>query len=225
VRVAGRRLSFAIVCQASGRVSVTAPAIASGVLARGGYSCQDRRAVVQLSVKSAAAHRLSALGSTLAGLTLVQGRATEQLSLTLETHTTASKYWTDGGLECNLLGEYEPYLVAPNFRVSPAVVIDVRPWVAWYTAATGWRWIGTAGVNASRWYSWTASPTGIAQWETPAGAINPWTWAPIDVHAGRGTYATSVFEVEYWYKNPTYVWKYGPSVTAANNVETYCNYP
>jgi hypothetical protein len=34
-----------------------------------------------------------------------------------------------------------------------------------------------------------------------------------------------VFELVYWYTHPSYVWKYGPSVAASNDIETYCGYP
>jgi hypothetical protein len=223
-RVHGRNYSVAIACQKSGYVSLTAAALAGGIVSRGGYLCVNRRAVANLSLSQASARALSRLGSTLADLSLVQGGTTEHLSVTLETHATGSSYWSDGGMECGLLGPYEPYVVSPNFRASPGVVVDVRPWIAWYTAADGWRWLGTAGVNASLWYQWTATPSGIQEWATPAGAINPWTWAPVYAHPGQHTYAISVFELVYLYKTPTYVWKYGPSVNAANRVETYCAY-
>ena len=35
-------------------------------------------------------------------------------------------FWTNGGLQCNLYGADTPYLVAPNFKVTPPAVIDVR---------------------------------------------------------------------------------------------------
>jgi hypothetical protein len=220
-RLQGRQFTLAIACHAGGRVSVTAPAIAGGVLAHASYSCRKGAAVAKLKLSAGHAGRLRALGSTLAGVTL----GSQHLSLTLEARTTASSYWSDGGLECSLLGADEPYVVDPNFTVTPSVTIDVRPWLAWYTPANGWRWLGTAGVNSSRWYQWTATTTGVEQWVTPAGAINPWTWAPIQVHPGQNTSAISVFEVVYLYPHPRYVWKYGPSVTSGTTVNTYCSYP
>jgi hypothetical protein len=224
-RLRGLRFSLAIACRTNGRVTVAASALARGVIARAGYLCRGRRAVAQLALSRSSARRLAAAGSTLAGVRFGRGRAADQFSLTLESRSTAATYWSDGGLECGLLGADEPYVVAPDFTVSPPVIIDVRPWVAWYTPAEGWRWLGTEGVNASRWYRWTATPSGVQQWQTPAHAINPWTWAPIHVRPGKHTYAISVFEVMYWYKHPSYVWKYGPSVTSATGVSAYCRYP
>jgi hypothetical protein len=155
---------------------------------------------------------------------LGRGGTTTPSPLTLEARATPAGFWTDGGLECDLLGPDEPYAVSPNFKVSPTETIDVRPLVAWYTAAHGWRWLGTQGINASGWYRWTATPTGIQQWETPAYAVNPWTWAPIDVHPGERTYAISVFEVVYWHAHPGYEWRYGPSVPATGGAGAYCSF-
>lgn len=224
VRVHGLRLTLAIACKTGGRVSVTAAAIRPGVLARARYACRNRRASAQLSLRRADARRLAALGPTPAGVTLGQGTAA-QLSLTLQTTAQGPSYWSDGGLECSLLGTDRPYLVAPNFTLTPPAVIDVRPWVAWYTPTNGWRWLGTAGVNTSTWYRWTATSSGVQQWKTPAGAINPWTWAPISVHPGQKTYAIGVFEIVYWYAHPHYVWRYALSSPGANVLTTYCNYP
>jgi hypothetical protein len=179
VRVHQSQFAVPIACRASGRVSVTAAAIRSGVLARGTYTCRSGHASAQLRLRQDDARRLAVLGPTLTSVALGQGGAGARLSLTLEANAQSPGYWSDGGLQCAFLGSYEPYLVAPNFTDTPPVVIDVRPWVAWYTDANGWRWLGTAGVNASRWYRWTATPSGIEQWTTPAGAVNPWTWAPI----------------------------------------------
>ena len=105
-------------------------------------------------------------------------------------------------------------LVAPNFTVTPSAIIDVRPWFAFYTPSNGWRWLGTTGVNSSSWYRWSATPTGVATWMTPAGALNPWTWAPLPVRPGQQTYAITAFEVIYWYAHPRYVWAYAPCIWA-----------
>lgn len=203
---------------------VTASAIRPGVLTRAKYACRNRRASPQLRLRRADARRLAALGPTLAGVALGQGSETARLSLTLQTTAVPPSYWSDGGLECSLLASYRPYLVAPDFTVTPPVVIDVRPWVAWYAPRTGWRWLGTTGVNASHWYRWTATPSGVLQWRTPAGAINPWTWAPISVHPGQDTYAIGVFEIVYRYAHPSYVWRYAPSSPGLNARTTYCKY-
>jgi hypothetical protein len=224
VRVHQLQFAVSIACRTSGRVSVTAGAIRSGVLARGTYTCRNGHASAQLQLRRADARRLATLGPTLTSVTLGKGGATARLSLTLETGAQSPGYWSDGGLQCSFLGSYEPYLVAPDFTDTPPVVIDVRPWVAWYTPSNGWRWLGTVGVNASRWYRWTATPSGIEQWTTPARAVNPWTWAPIHVHPGDDTYAIGVFEVMYWYTRPHYTWRYTRSSLGGNSLTTYCNY-
>ena len=111
-------------------------------------------------------------------------------------------------------------MLAPNFTVTPATTIDVRPWLAWYTAATGWQWLGTDGPDASRWYRWTGTPDGVAEWHTPSGAINPWTWGPISISPGQGTYVIAVLEAVYWYSHPVYVWRFAHSYPTS----PYCAY-
>jgi len=223
-RVHQLQFSVAIACRTSGRVSVSAGAIRPGILARGRYTCRNRRASAQLRLRPADARKLASLGPTLASATLAEADGGARPSLTLQTGAQSPAYWSDGGLQCSLLGSYQPYLVAPNFRVTPPAVIDVRPWVAWYTPSGGWRWLGTVGVNASQWYRWTATPSGVAQWITPAGASNPWTWAPIAVHPGGDTYAVGVFEVVYWYAKPRYTWKYALSSAAQTGLTAYCQF-
>lgn len=220
-----RQLTLAIVCGTNGRASVTAPAIRKGVLASTSYRCKAGRANPQLSFKARDAGKLAGLRSTLAHVTLGRGAATDEFSLTLEAKPTASSFWSDGGLECSVLGGDQPYLVAPNFTLTPAAIIDVRPWVAFYTAGHGWRWLGTAGLNQSTWLRWTATSTGVMQWRTPTGALNPWTWAPINVQPGQQTYAIGVFEVIYWYHVPRYVWRVTYSHPSSFTLGTYCSYP
>jgi hypothetical protein len=224
VLVRGRQLTLAIACRSGGQVSLTASTLGSGVLARGGYGCRNRQGSAQLSLRPVAAAHLRALKSTLARVALGPENA-EHFSVTLEATPTSPAFWSNGGLECSLLGAYEPYLVAPNFTVTPPAIIDVRPWVAWYTPANGWRWLGTTGVNDSSWYRWSATPSGVVTWMTPAGALNPWTWAPIHVPAGRQTYAIGVFELIYWYAKPRYVWAYTHSRLNASALGTYCSFP
>jgi hypothetical protein len=215
----GRHLALAIACRSRGAVSLTASALGPGVLSRGGYACRHGQASAQLSLSPAAARRLKALRSTLAGVTLGGGGA-EHFSVTLEATPTKPAYWTNGGIDCNFLGAYEPYLVSPNFTVTPPALISVRPWVAYYTPANGWRWLGTQGINSSSWYLWWATPGGVATWVTPTGALNPWTWAPIHVPAGHQIDALGVFEVIYWYAHPRYTWAY-----TSSTLGTYCTYP
>jgi hypothetical protein len=223
VLIQGRKLTLKLACRSNGRVSLTASAVRAGVLARGGYACRQRQASVQLSLGRADARRLTALKSTIA--TVSFGSAgTQRYWITLETRSTPPPYWSDGGMECNLLGADEPYLVAPNFTLTPPAIIDVRPWVAWYTPANGWRWLGTTGLNSSSWYRWTATPSGVGEWITPTGALNPWTWAPIRVRPGQQTYALGVFEVIYWYHESRYIWAYTKSRLNASAIGTFCSY-
>ncbi|MFL5861859.1 MAG: hypothetical protein ACJ780_13940 [Solirubrobacteraceae bacterium] len=178
-----------------------------------------------MSLRPADARRLAALGATDATATVRQGGLTSKLSVRLQTSALKPEYWSDGGLVCNLYGADEPYLVAPNFTSTPATVINVRPWLAWYTEANGWRWLGPSGMNTSRWYRWTATPTGVAQWRTPAGATNPWTWAPIYASAGQHIFALAAFEIVYWEPHPRYEWRYTLSSAGGNSLTTFCVYP
>jgi hypothetical protein len=223
VSVRGRQLTLAIACKRGGQVSLTASALGPGVLARGGYACRDGQGSAELSLRAGAARRLAALKSTLARVGFGSGSA-ERFSITLGTRPTTPSDWSNGGMECSFLGANEPYLVAPNFTVTPPAIIDVRPWVAFYTPANGWRWLGTTGVNSSSWYRWSATSAGVATWLTPAGALNPWTWAPIQVPGGQQTYAIAAFEVIYWYAHPRYVWAYAPSHLSATAAGTYCTF-
>ena len=219
-RIHGRKLALTLACHGNGSASLSVASIRKAPLARGRYTCSKGRTTLSLTLPAAYAHRF---GSPVIGsLTLGAGQS---FSVTLSSGAVPSSFWSDGGLQCNLFGADQPYLVAPDFRVMPAAMIDVRPWVAFYTAANGWRWLGTGGLNKSAWYQWTAGPTGVNSWVTPTGALNPWTWAPITVRPGRGTYAIGVFEVEYLYFHPTYAWEYAHSQTATGPTTTYCSFP
>ena len=220
LRLHGRKLPVPLACHGNGSASLTVASMRKAPLAHGKYTCQKGRANLSLTLPAAYAHRF---GSPVIG-SLTLGGST--YSVTVSSKGLKPAFWTNGGLQCNLYGADTPYLVAPNFHVTPAAVIDVRPWVAFYTAANGWRWLGTGGVNKSDWYQWTAGPDGVSSWLTPTGALNPWTWAPINVRSGRGIYAIGVFEIEYMYFHPTYGWGYARSQTAASSTPTtYCAFP
>ena len=225
VRVSGRRFDLAITCRTGGRVSVSASTIRTDVIARATYLCRDHRADPHLSLRPTDARRLASLGATDATATVLEGGRSSRLSVRLQANALEPGDWSDGGLVCSLYGAYEPYLVAPNFTSTPPTVIDVRPWFAWYTPANGWRWLGPTGMNTSRWYRWTATPTGVAQWKTPAGATNQWTWAPIYANPGQHIFALAAFELVYWYAHPRYEWKYALSSPGGNSLTTYCMYP
>jgi hypothetical protein len=224
VRAQGRQVTLQIACSGNGSAAVSAVAIAKGTLARGAYTCTKHRASAALKLSAAAARELGRLTSTLGHVKLGKGSATTQYAITLESAPVATPRWSDGGLVCSLYGPDTPMLSAPNFTVRPPAIIDIRPWVAFYTAANGWRWLGTSGLNKSLWYRGTATPTGVTQWRTPAGALNRFTWAPIAFHGGSNTYAIGVFEVVYWYTHMRYVWEYTSSL-GNGATPPYCAYP
>ena len=105
-------------------------------------------------------------------------------------------FWTDGHLQCSQAGAPQAFLATPDFTTSSPTTISTRAWTAWYTASGGWHWLGVRGENAGRWDTWSATPTGVAQFH-PSGAVQPtpWTWGPISVPTGQGIYAVGVFEI------------------------------
>lgn len=217
----GRRLKLPIACQAGGHAALSLPGVATGTVAQTRYKCAGGRSTVSFSLDKRVAGQIARSGSVLAGVTLKQGSATEHLSVMVGPSPAAPQFWTSAfGLECSSPGSNQAELLAPNFTVTPATTIDVRPWLAWYTAATGWQWLGTEGPNASRWYRWTGTPDGVAEWHTPSGAINPWTWGPISISPGQGAYVIAVLEAVYWYSHPVYVWQYAHSYPSS----PYCAY-
>jgi hypothetical protein len=219
--LSGKRVSIPIACSAGGRVTMSAPGL--GTMAQAKYRCRGGRATAVLTLTSATARQVNSLGSVLVRLAFSGG---EQLSLALGPRVPVAGTWTSYyGLACNTPAANESSLLAPNFSDTPSTTIDVRPWLAWYTSATGWQWIGTQGANASSWYSWTATPNGVAEWLTPPTTITPWAWAPISVAPGHGTYVIAVFEVIYWYSHPVYAWHYARSGGGPNATVTYCEYP
>jgi len=123
------------------------------------------------------------------------------------------------------------YLVEPDFTAKSPTPISTRGWVAWYTPATGWHWLGNAGENAGRWNTWTATVGGVAQFH-PNGAPVPVPWAmgPIGVPAGRGIHAVGVYEIIYWVAGrPDHHWQYVNAGTtgavASGAPNQYCVYP
>jgi hypothetical protein len=172
----------------------------------------------------ASEQRIARSGTVLARLSLKQGQVTYRLSLAVGASTPITSVWTSfNGLRCGTGDQAQ--LLAPNFSSEPtATTIDVRPWLAWYTSTTGWQWLGTAGPSASAWYRWTATPTGVAEWQQ-SGTVTPWSWAPVSITPGHDTYLVAVFEAIYWYSNPTYVWQNARSGPNAQTISTYCVYP
>jgi hypothetical protein len=225
---ASGRLTLRLVCGRSGQASLGVAGLRAAKPARAAYACRDGHAAVRLRMVRGDLRRLARMSPAIGRVTLRQGAATSRLSVALATagRSPSPGLWSDGGLQCSSPGPTQAYLVAPNFTVTPSTSIDVRPWIASYTDSGGWRWLGVNGSNASRWYSLTATPAGVAQWLQPTGALNPWTWGPIDVPVTSNLSALGVFEVVYWYGGrPTYVWRYTRSFVADQPTGSYCTYP
>jgi hypothetical protein len=222
----GSRLAVQVACTAGGRADLSVPAMGASTLAQSTYKCSRGRSTVKLSLTPASAQRIVRSGSVLARLSLKQGSLTQRLSLALGPRAAGTSVWTSVfGLRCGAAGSYQAQLLAPNFSSQPtATTIDVRPWLASCTSKTGWQWLGTAGPGRSAWYRWTSTPSGVAEWQQ-AGTVNPWTWAPISVSPGHGTYVVAVFEAIYWYSHPSYVWQNARSGPDANTIVPYCAYP
>ncbi len=219
--LSGRRLGLQIACSAGGRAALSLPGVAVGTVAQAKYKCVGGRGTVSFLLAKRTTQRITSSGSVLANVTFKQGGTTEHLSVTVGPRPATPGFWTSAfGLQCGAPGASQAELTAPNFTVTPTTTIDVRPWLAWYTATTGWQWLGTEGPNASRWYRWTGTPDGVAEWQTPSGGINPWTWGPISVSPGQGAYVIAVFEAVYWYSHPVYVWAYAHSYPSS----PYCAY-
>ena len=136
-------------------------------------------------------------------------------------------------MQCSPVGSTEPlaYLAAPDFTAKTATPISTRGWVAWYTTAGGWHWLGQDGENAGRWQTWTATTTGVVQFH-PNGATNPvpWTFGPIVVSGGQGVFAVGVYEIVYWVAGrPEYSWQYvnagSAGAVASGAPNFFCSYP
>src|SRR6185295_14494925 len=157
-----------------------------------------------------------------------QGAVRKRLSFSLTAGRTATKakgFWTDGHLQCGPV-----YLAEPDFTTKATTTISTRGWVAWYTAAGGWHWLGVNGEDRGRWDTWTATPTGIAQFH-PGGAFEPtpFTWGPITFPSGQGISAIGVYEIVYWgggrpdYQGP-YVNAGTTGAAAAGSATPYCGF-
>ena len=221
----GYTVRLSVACSTAGNVTLSAPSLARGALAQARYRCSRFRAAVRLVLPPSAAREIAKRQSAIADLQFRENTTTERLDVLVVTRPPSASFWTsDYGLRCNRPG-YQASLTAPNFSDTTTTTVDVRPWLAWYTGSTGWRWLGTAGVNASRWYRWSATPHGVAEWQEPGGTLTPWTWSPIVVAPGRGTYVVAVFEAIYWYSRPLYVWSYANAGNDPHLPTTYCAYP
>jgi hypothetical protein len=220
VTLSGSSVGVKLACAAGGSATLRT----TGVSAKTTYRCKHGRATALFALTKAQASRIPRLGGVTAGLTLVEKGKTEHLSVSVSKILPAPPYWTSNfGLSCTTpQGSNVAQLVAPNFSASLSTTIDVRPWLAWYTPSTGWQWLGSRGPGKSSWYRWTATPSGVAEWQQN-GTITPWTWGPISVAAGHGTYLVAAFEAVYWYGNPANVWNYAHS--QPGSLSTDCVYP
>ena len=153
------------------------------------------------------------------------GRLTFQLTAGLKP-AAPTGCWTDGPRD-GATG----VRVEPDFTAASQIPISTRGWVAWYTEATGWHWLGSAGENAGRWNTWTASVSGVQQFHPNGTAVPvPWTLGPIAVPPGRGTYTAGVFEIVYWGGGrPDHPWQYvnagSTGAVAAGGANPYCVHP
>jgi hypothetical protein len=220
--VSGNKLPVTIACQANGTGQLSAGAVA----VKAAYRCSGGRSTIRFTLTKSQSRSIAQSSNLIGALSLTQAGRTVHRSLSLGRSAPAPLFWTSAfGLGCGTGAGQAAELVAPNFSSEPVpTTIDVRPWLAWYTSATGWQWLGARGPDASTWYRWTATPSGVAEWQTPTG-INPWTWGPISVAPGHGTYVVAVLEAVYWYSHPTTVFEYARSEPSPGTAATYCVYP
>jgi hypothetical protein len=231
---AKRTFSLVFACQRNGTVSVTARAAAKGTLATASYRCAGGRATARLTASRKVAKKLVAHRLVAGTATVTQAGKRSKLSFLLRaggSAPTAKGFWTDGHLQCaDAAGAPQAYLVEPDFTTATQTPISTRGWVAWYTAAGGWHWLGVNGESANRWDTWTASVTGIVQFH-PGGVPTPvpWTWGPISVPTGQGVFTIGVYEIVYWVGGrPDYQWQYVNAGTtgaaAAGGGNLFCGY-
>jgi hypothetical protein len=231
-----RRFALALACAADGRLQVRARGVRGGTFARARYRCSSNRATATLRVTRKVAKRLVRRATLAATATATEGGRTTRLDFTLRTRKGSPPvkvFWTDGRMQCSpdASGAPPAYLVEPDFTTRNQTPISTRGWIAWYTAAGGWHWLGVNGENASRWDAWIATPGGILQFH-PGGAVqpSPYTWGPITVPPGLGIHAVGVYEIVYWVSGkPDYQWQYvnagSTGAVAAGGGTHYCVYP
>ena len=204
-----------------------------GSAARAGYRCAGGCATARMKLSKKVAARVTKRRTVAATATIRQGARTQRLAFTLRAGAAAAKakgFWTDGHLQCSQDGT-SAYLTQPDFTTASTTPISTRGWIAWYTAAGGWHWLGSGGENTGRWDTWTATRAGIAQFH-PGGATTPipFTWGPIAIPAGQAIYTVGVYEIVYWVGGrPDHQWQYvnagttGAAAAGAGN--HYCVNP
>jgi hypothetical protein len=226
---ARRTFSVRLACQSNGTVRVRSARVAATDIAHARYRCASGRATARLSVTPKIAKRLARRRTVAATGIVRQGGQDARVYFELSSGRVANPakgFWTDGHLQCA-----PGYLVEPDFTAKSTIPISTRGWVAWYTPTSGWHWLGSAGENAGRWNSWTASDSGVQQFHPNGTAVPvPWTLGPIAFPAGRGISAVGVYEIVYWVGGrPDYQWQYVNAGTtgavAAGAATHYCVYP
>ena len=226
---AKRTLRVQFACQRDGTIRVRAKRVSTGDLARTRYRCSQGRASARLTTTRKLAKRVTKSRTVAATAIVAQSGATSRLYFDLTAGRGTTKppgFWTDGHLDCA-----QGYLVEPDFTAKSPIPISTRGWVASYTAATGWHWLGNAGPESGRWNTWTATVGGVAQFHPNGAAVPvPWTLGPIAVPAGRGLYVTGVYEIVYWVAGRAeHSWQYVNAGTtgavAAGAPNQYCVYP
>ena len=142
------------------------------------------------------------LGSKRLSFSLIAGRAPAK----------AKGFWTDGHLQCSADGSGAPpaYLAEPDFTTKSPTPISTRGWVAWYTAAGGWHWLGIDGEDRGRWNTLTATVDGDRAVPSRRRVrADPVHLGPVSVPAGQGIYAVGVYEIVYWVGGrPDHQWQY-----------------
>jgi hypothetical protein len=231
---ATRTFSLPFACQGKGSVSIRSRLLSKVTLAKSGYRCTANRAKVKLRLSSKVAKRLARRQTVAATAVVRQSGKTWRLSFSMRSGgkpPAAKGFWTDGHLQCtNDAGAPQAYLVEPDFTTKSPTPVSTRGWIAWYTPASGWHWLGVGGERVNRWNNWSASVSGIAQFH-PSGAPNPipWTWGPVTIPSGQSVSAVGVYEIVYWVGGkPEYQWQYvnaGPvAAPAAGGGHLYCSY-
>ena len=208
--VHGRMLTIGVACHSGGRVVLRAPALSFASVPVG-YRCRRSAAHIVVRLSADAARSLRGRGTSPATLGFTSAAAKESVPVLLSARPAPVTAWvSDFGLSCSTTAD-QATLTAPDFTDTSPTTIDVRPWLAWYTPAAGWHWMGTGGDQRSEWHQWTSTATGVAEWQTPTGQITPWTWSPISIMPGHDTTIVAVFEAIYWYERPQYTWSYARS--------------
>lgn len=227
-----RSVVIPFACQANGTVSLTARGTGRATIARSRYRCAGNRSRPRLTVSRKAARTIVRRKRLAARATVKQRGRSFKLDFELRAGTGGARgagFWTDGHMLCTPDGVTpQAYLAEPDFTTQNPTRISTRGWIAWYTAAGGWHWLGLNGENNGRWETWTATVNGVEQFHPSGpGVPSPFTWGPITVPPGVHT--VGVYEIVYWVGGlPQYAWQYvnagSTGAVAAGGPTQYCVY-